>query len=129
MKLQKLFRRAAAALLSGAMLLSLCTPALAEAPASFSNSLSIGLNQTKSLTLSLDADGTYRFSAELTNGAPDVSTGYDYICIGSEAVYHDVTLTLDGTNGTAANPARFRLDGLHIDNSGSALAPLTIKAM
>ncbi len=126
MKLQKLFRRAAAALLSGAMLLSLCAPALAEEP-EFSNSLSIGLNQTKSLTLSLDADGTYRFSAELTNGATDVSTGYDYIYIGSEAVYHDVTLTLDGTNGTAANPARFTLNGLHIDNSGSALAPLTIK--
>lgn len=127
MKLQKLFRRAAAALLSGAMLLSLCTPALAEAPASFSNTLGIGLNKTKSLTLSLDADGTYRFSAELTNGTTDVDTGYDYIYIGSEAVYHDVTLTLDGTNGTAANPARFTLEGLHIDNSGSALAPLTIK--
>ena len=127
MKLQKLFRRAAAALLSGAMLLSLCAPALAEAPASFSNTLGIGLNGTKSLTLSLDADGTYGFSAELTNGTPDVSTGYNYIYIGSEAVYHDVTLTLDGTNGTAANPARFTLNGLHIDNSGSALAPLTIK--
>ena len=127
MKLQKLFRRAAAALLSGAMLLSLCTPALAEAPASFSNTLGIGLNGTKSLTLSLDADGTYGFSAELTNGTTDVNTGYDYIYIGSEAVYHDVTLTLDGTNGTAANPARFTLEGLHIDNSGSALAPLTIK--
>ena len=127
MKLQKLFRRAAAALLSGAMLLSLCAPALAEAPASFSNTLGIGLNGTKSLTLSLDADGTYRFSAELTNGTTDVDTGYDYIYIGSKAVYHDVTLTLDGTNGTAANPARFTLEGLHIDNSGSALAPLTIK--
>lgn len=127
MKLQKLFRRAAAALLSGAMLLSLCAPALAEAPASFSNTLGIGLNGTKSLTLSLDADGTYGFSAELTNGTTDVNTGYDYIYIGSEAVYHDVTLTLDGTNGTAANPARFTLEGLHIDNSGSALAPLTIK--
>ena len=127
MKLQKLFRRAAAALLSGAMLLSLCAPALAEAPASFSNTLGIGLNGTKSLTLSLDADGTYGFSAELTNGKTDVNTGYDYIFIGSEAVYHDVTLTLDGTNGTAASPARFTLDGLHIDNSGSALAPLTIK--
>ena len=126
MKLQKLFRRAAAALLSGAMLLSLCAPALAEEP-EFSNTLGIGLNRTKSLTLSLDADGTYRFSAELTNGKTDVKTGYDYIYIGSKAVYHDVTLTLDGTNGTAANPARFTLDGLHIDNSGSALAPLTIK--
>ena len=126
MKLQKLFRRAAAALLSGAMLLSLCAPALAEEP-EFSNSLSIGLNGTKSLTLSLDANGTYRFSAELTNGATDVRTGYDSIYIGSEAVYHDVTLTLNGTNGTAANPARFTLNGLHIDNSGSALAPLTIK--
>ena len=127
MKLQKLFRRAAAALLSGAMLLSLCAPALAEAPASFSNTLGIGLNGTKSLTLSLDADGTYGFSAELTNGKTDVKNGYDYISIGSEAVYHNVTLTLDGTNGKAANPARFTLEGLHIDNSGSALAPLTIK--
>ena len=33
MKLQKRFRRAAAALLSGAMLLNLCAPALAQAPA------------------------------------------------------------------------------------------------
>lgn len=107
MKLQKLFRRAAAALLSGAMLLSLCTPAWADAGLSANPGIQLqdAASATNSIlfnSMTIDPEKDAHFSFQITGGMPGASVEY---CAAS----HQLTVT-----GTVYDPLTLSAPGVDV---------------
>lgn len=107
MKLQKLFRRAAAALLSGAMLLSLCTPAWADAGLSANPGIQLqdAASATNSIlfnSMTIDPEKDAHFSFQITGGMPGASVEY-------RAASHQLTVT-----GTVYDPLTLSAPGVDV---------------
>ena len=107
MKLQKLFRRAAAALLSGAMLLSLCAPAWAEAGLSANPGIQLqdAASATNSIlfnSMTIDPEKDAHFSFQITGGMPGASVEY-------RAASHQLTVT-----GTVYDPLTLSAPGVDV---------------
>ena len=125
MKLQKLFRRAAAALLSGAMLLSLCAPALADAGLSANPGIQLqdaasGTNSILFNSMTIDPEEDAHFSLPITGGMPGASVEY-------RAASHQLTVT-----GTVYDPLTISAPGVDVmlrSEDGPAVSnDLTISA-
>ena len=125
MKLQKLFRRAAAALLSGAMLLSLCAPAWADAGLSANPSIQLqdAASATNSIlfnSMTIDPEKDAHFSFQITGGMPGASVEY-------RAASHQLTVT-----GTVYDPLTLSAPGVDVvlrSEDGPAVSnDLTISA-
>lgn len=107
MKLQKLFRRAAAALLSGAMLLSLCAPAWADAGLSANPGIQLqdAASATNSIlfnSMTIDPEKDAHFSFPITGGMPCASVEY-------RAASHQLTVT-----GTVYDPLTLSAPGVDV---------------
>lgn len=107
MKLQKLFRRAAAALLSGAMLLSLCAPAWADAGLSANPGIQLqdAASATNSIlfnSMTIDPEKDAHFSFQITGGMPGASVEY-------RAASHQLTVT-----GTVYDPLTLSAPGVDV---------------
>ena len=107
MKLQKLFRRAAAALLSGAMLLSLCAPAWADAGLSANPGIQLqdAASATNSIlfnSMTIDPEKDAHFSLPITGGMPGASVEY-------RAASHQLTVT-----GTVYDPLTLSAPGVDV---------------
>lgn len=107
MKLQKLFRRAAAALLSGAMLLSLCAPAWADAGLSANPGIQLqdAASATNSIlfnSMTIDPEKDAHFSFQITGSMPGASVEY-------RAASHQLTVT-----GTVYDPLTLSAPGVDV---------------
>lgn len=107
MKLQKLFRRAAAALLSGTMLLSLCAPAWADAGLSANPGIQLqdAASATNSIlfnSMTIDPEKDAHFSFQITGGMPGASVEY-------RAASHQLTVT-----GTVYDPLTLSAPGVDV---------------
>ena len=107
MKLQKLFRRAAAALLSGAMLLSLCAPAWADAGLSANPGIQLqdAASATNSIlfnSMTIDPEKDAHFSFPATGSTPGASVEY-------RAASHQLTVT-----GTFYDPLTLSAPGVDV---------------
>lgn len=107
MKLQKLFRRAAAALLSGAMLLSLCAPAWADAGLSANPGIQLqdAASATNSIlfnSMTIDPEKDAHFSFPATGSTPGASVEY-------RAASHQLTVT-----GTVYDPLTLSAPGVDV---------------
>ena len=107
MKLQKLFRRAAAALLSGAMLLSLCAPAWADAGLSANPGIQLqdAASATNSIlfnSMTIDPEKDAHFSFPATGSTPGASVEY-------RAASHQLTVT-----GTVYEPLTISAPGVDV---------------
>lgn len=125
MKLQKLFRRAAAALLSGAMLLSLCAPAWADAGLSADPGIQLqdaasGTNSILFNSMTIDPEKDAHFSFPATGSTPGASVEY-------RAASHQLTVT-----GTVYDPLTLSAPGVDVvlrSEDGPAVSnDLTISA-
>lgn len=107
MKLQKLFRRAAAALLSGTMLLSLCAPAWADAGLSANPGIQLqdAASATNSIlfnSMTIDPEKDAHFSFPATGSTPGASVEY-------RAASHQLTVT-----GTVYEPLTISAPGVDV---------------
>ena len=125
MKLQKLFRRAAAALLSGAMLLSLCAPAWADAGLSADPGIQLqdaasGTNSILFNSMTIDPEKDAHFPFPATGSTPGASVEY-------RAASHQLTVT-----GTVYEPLTLSAPGVDVvlrSEDGPAVSnDLTISA-
>ena len=125
MKLQKLFRRAAAALLSGAMLLSLCAPAWADAGLSANPGIQLqdAASATNSIlfnSMTIDPEKDAHFSFPATGSTPGASVEY-------RAASHQLTVT-----GTVYEPLTLSAPGVDVvlrsEDGPAVSSDLTISA-
>ena len=125
MKLQKLFRRAAAALLSGAMLLSLCAPAWADAGLSANPGIQLqdAASATNSIlfnSMTIDPEKDAHFSFPATGSTPGASVEY-------RAASHQLTFT-----GTVYEPLTISAPGVDVmlrsEDGPAVSSDLTISA-
>lgn len=102
MKLQKPFRRAAAALLSGAMLLSLCAPALAAEPGVQLQKAESSTNSILFNDMTIDPERDDHFPFPTTGSTPGASVEYF-------AASHRLTVT-----GTVSDPLTISAPGVDV---------------